>query len=67
LSFEVGDEGEEGAAESKEDRRKKRKEVNSSALLTEEAAEPMEVEEWVEKTGIPVARAAHRKGAADFM
>ena len=67
LSFEVGDEGEEGAAESKEDRRKKRKEVNSSALLMEDGTEPVQVEEWVEKTGIPAARAAHRKGAADFM
>ena len=67
LSFEVGDEGEEGAVESKEDRRKKRKEVNSSAILTDNGQEPMQVEEWVEKTGIPVARAAHRKGAADFM
>jgi G patch domain-containing protein 1 len=67
LSFDVGDEGEEGAAESKEDRRKKRKEVNASAVITEISVESVEEEQWVEKTGIPVARAAHRKGAADFM
>jgi G patch domain-containing protein 1 len=67
LSFEVGDEGEEGAVESKEDRRKKRKEVNDSSLQPPDLVESAQQEEWVEKTGIPVARAAHRKGAADFM
>jgi len=67
LSFEVGDEGEDGVVESKEDRRKKRKEVSTLLLSVADVAESAQEEEWVEKTGIPVARAAHRKGAADYM
>jgi len=70
LSFEVGDEGEDGDVDrSKEDRRKKRKEIGTPLAISNGAEvneAPLE-EEWVEKTGIPVARAAHRKGAADFM
>lgn len=67
LSFEVGDEGEEGEAVSQEERRKKRKEVAKPTLPVADVEDSVQEEEWVEKTGIPVARAAHRKGAADFM
>lgn len=63
LSFDVGDEGED-EAESRDERRKKRKDVVSShAAVVDEGGDG----EWVEKPAVPVARAAHRKGAADFM
>jgi hypothetical protein len=69
LSFEVGDEGEdEGIDRTKEDRRKKRKEIGTPLSITDVAGvSETPQEEWVEKTGIPIARAPHRKGAADFM
>lgn len=66
LSFDVGDEGEEDA--SAVDRRKKRKERETHAtVVAEQPSNGHEEEQWVEKTGIPISRAAHRKGAADFM
>jgi hypothetical protein len=71
LSFEVGDEGEEDSrGREKEDRRKKRREIGAPPPIVpapEPTETPPEEEQWVEKTEIPVARAAHRKGAADFM
>jgi G patch domain-containing protein 1 len=67
LSFDVGDEGEGDDART-EERRKKRKEREvPAATADEQAASAPAEEEWAEKTGIPTARAAHRKGAADFM